>query len=321
MSDVSATAFALPTTLDFPLPAHRGGGELRVRASTHADAVFERFHGAYDRAFVLADEKEDRAGFVECLALNHGDAAAALAARYGPFREWVLVLERDGALVGGANLLCHLHTDAAGRALGVDQNLNYAFVDAGHRGHGHLHDLVAAVRAVARRSFPDALAGADPVPDRVFMEINDPLRVSDADYAADTAATGLDQFDRVAIWARLGARILDFPYVQPALSAGQAPARDLLMAVLGVTGDDLDACLLQHHLERFFGISVLKGGDPGTNAEAAAQLRACAADCANGRRFALLDPLPRLAQLRAGRGRQGADPARGLRERLRAAEP
>lgn len=317
MSDISATAHALPTTLDFALPAHRGGAALRVRASTYADAVFERFHAAYDRAFVLANEKEDRAGFVGCLALNHGDAAAALVARYGPFREWVLVLERDGAVVGGGNLLSHLQADAAGRALAVDQNLNYVFVDAGHRGRGHLHDLVAAARAVARRSFPDALAGADAVPDRVFMEINDPLRVSDADYAADTAATGLDQFDRVAIWARLGARIIDFPYVQPALSAGQAPAHDLLMAVLGAAGDEMDACLLQRHLERFFGISVLKGADPSGNAEAAAQLRASAADCAAGRRLALLDPLPRLAHLRAERERGGADPARGLRERLR----
>lgn len=321
MSDLPATAHALPASLDFPLPAHRGGEVLRVRASTHEDAVFERFHRAYDRAFVLANEKEGRAGFVECLALNHGDAAAALLARYGPFREWVLVLERDGAVVGGANLLCHLQADAAGRALGVDQNLNYVFVDAGHRGHGHLHDLVAAVRAVARRSFPDALAEADAVPDRVFMEINDPLRVNDADYAADTAAAGLDQFDRVSIWARLGARIIDFPYVQPALSAGQAPAHDLLMAVLGVAADDLDACLLQRHLARFFGISVLKGADPHGNLEAAKQLRACATDCASGRHLALLDPLPRLARLRAERERTGVDPARGLRERLRAADP
>lgn len=321
MPDVSATALSLPTTLDFPLPAHRGGEALRVRASTREDGVFERFHAAYDRAFVLANEKEDRAGFVECLALNHGDAATALAARYGPFREWVLVLEHGDALVGGGNLLCHLQADAVGRALGVDQNLNYVFVDAGHRGRGHLHDLVAAARAVARRSFPAALAAGEVLPDRVFMEINDPLRVSDADYAADTAATGLDQFDRVAIWARLGARLIDFPYVQPALSAGQAPAHDLLMAVLGAAGDELDACLLQRHLERFFGISVLKGADPSGNAEAAAQLRACAAHCAAGRRLALLDPLPRLARLRAERERGGADPARGLRERLRDAGP
>ena len=300
----------------FALETGPRAGTLQVRASTRGGEVFERFFAAYDTAFVLPDEKEGFDGFLECLALNHGDAHARLAARFGPFREWVLVAERDGDVVGGANFICHPVASHDGSTL-LAMNLNYVFVSPAHRCRGHLRDMVEASRTLARMSFDgDDIAG---LPLLLFIELNDPLRMSAEDYARDSAVAGVDQFDRVAIWARLGARILDFPYLQPPLSAAQGADDGLMLGVLGAGGDALDACVLGRHLERFFAISVLKGGDARGNAAAAAQLERCDAACAAGGGFALLDPVPHLADLRAGAssaGDGGTSP--GLRERLAA---
>ena len=300
----------------FALETGPRAGTLQVRASTRGGEVFERFFAAYDTAFVLPDEKEGFDGFLECLALNHGGAHARLAARFGPFREWVLVAERDGDVVGGANFICHPVAARDGSLL-LAMNLNYVFVSPAHRGRGHLRDMVEASRALARMSFDgDGVAG---LPLLLFIELNDPLRMSAEDYARDSAIAGVDQFDRVAIWARLGARILDFPYLQPPLSAAQAADGGLMLGVLGADGDALDACVLGRHLERFFAISVLKDGDARDNAAAAAQLERCDAACSAGGGFALLDPVPHLAGLRAGASPAGGDgTAPGLRERLAA---
>ncbi len=45
----------------------------------------------------------------------------------------------------------------------------------------------------------------------IFIEQNDPLRLTAAEYAADTAHSGIDQVDLLAIWSRVGAEVLDFP--------------------------------------------------------------------------------------------------------------
>jgi len=298
----------------FALDTGARAGTLQVRASTRDGAVFGRFFAAYDGAFVLPDEKEGREGFVECLALNHGQAQARLLERFGPFREWVLVAERDGDVVGGANFICHAVAARDG-AIVLAMNLNYVFVAPGHRGRGHLRDMVEASGRLARMSFDgDAIAA---LPLLVFIELNDPLLMSAEDYALDNAIAGVDQFDRVAIWARLGARILDFPYLQPPLSASQAADEGLMLGVVDAGAGALDACVLGGHLERFFAISVLKDGDPRADAATRAQLDRCAQGCAAGDGFALLDPLPHLPALRAAADvARGEVPRRGLRERL-----
>src|SRR5262245_36725905 len=76
---------------------------LIYEASTSVDdGVFTQFFSAYDNAFVLANEKEGLSGFAECLALNEGYRYNHLRSRYGPFREFVVVV-RDGGenVVGG----------------------------------------------------------------------------------------------------------------------------------------------------------------------------------------------------------------------------
>src|SRR5690606_33167072 len=101
-------------------------------------------------------------------------------------------------------------------------------------------------------------SGADGLPLYLFVELNDPLLMDARAYALDSEVAGIDQFDRVAVWARLGARILDFDYVQPPLSPGQSADTGLMLGVVDPPAPRLDACILGGHLERFFAISVLK---------------------------------------------------------------
>ena len=72
----------------------------------------------------------------------------------------------------------------------------------------------------------------------------------------------------------MGATLLDWPYVQPALSAGQQDDRTLAYAVLDAGADRLPAPLVLWHLERFFAISVLKGADLPSSPSASQQVRA-----------------------------------------------
>lgn len=214
--------------------------------------VFERFFAGYDRAFVLPDEKEDRAGLVECLALNHGEAHRALAARMGWFRELCLIAsDEDGDVVGGANLIA-LRLAPDGMSPIASANLNYVYVEPAARGRGHLRRLVAAIAGVVA----EQTGLRDPL---IFLEQNDPFAMTAEEYRRDSAVAGIDQLDRLRIWARMGARIVDIDYVQPALSPDQQPDEGLVFAVLGASADTLPACVVAEHLRKFFGISVLKG--------------------------------------------------------------
>ncbi|MEV8441032.1 GNAT family N-acetyltransferase [Actinosynnema sp. NPDC051121] len=272
---------------------------LDVKASDDGGSeLFDVFYEGYDQAFTLPDEKEERAGFVECLALNGGEGFERISARLGAFRELVVVAELRGEVVGGANLLV---TPLREHHV-VTVNLNYAYVLPGHRGKGLLRRLVAACAELAAWLFP----GVGPVV--TFLELNDPLLLTAQQYDLDSATSGVDQFDRVVIWARIGVRILDFPYVQPPLSPAQQADGTLMLGVLADPGFELSGELLADHLERFFAISVLKNGDLASNRLAADQVREC-----RGRHVvALLDPLPELDALRHEVGAAGP----GLRERL-----
>jgi hypothetical protein len=98
--------------------------------------------------------------------------------------------------------------------------------------------------------------------------------------------------------------VLEFDYVQPALSPGQEPDETLVYAVLDPPGAAIDAALLAGHLERFFAISVFKGRPLG--GEATASLTRLRDLAARGRAVAVLDPLPVLT---------GGIPAAGRRPR------
>jgi len=259
------------------------------------DPALETFHAAYRGAFVLPNETEELAGFQACLALNHGSEHARLRALYGPFRETCLIAREspDGAMVGGANLIA-LHHVIDGRRV-LSANLNYIFVPPAARGRGWFSRLVRALIDAIPGMLDVAAEPATPV--LVFVEQNDPLRMDPATYATDSAHSGLDPFDRLRIWAGRGARVVDFPYVQPALSADQAPDDGLVYGVIGAEGDSLDSDLLARHLRGFFGISVLKGAALAQDAVAGAQLDMLAAASRQHAPIALLDARAALASL------------------------
>jgi hypothetical protein len=274
---------------------------LVIDATTTADdGLLEEFYCDYDDAFVLENEKEGYDGFAECLGLNAGEQYANLVGRYGPFREFVAIV-RDpatGARLGGANFIIFPVSGANARELVLSINLNYVFVNAQLRRKGVFRQLMGDLPAVAFRLFAETNTADLPAAQRtgarqpqayIFIEQNDPFRMSHEDYDRDTQLTGLDQVARIGLWSRLGARIVDFPYVQPPLSKDQDADDTLAYAVLGARDADLDACLLRAHLERFFGISVLKGADLSAEPTAAAQLLELAIRCKDNRRVLLLD--------------------------------
>lgn len=261
------------------------------QTDTGEGAVFDRFFAGYDRAFVLPDEKEDRDGFIACLALNHGAEQARLTALYGAFREVCLTVdEADGTHVGGANFIAAPLPEAQGRSIAT-ANLNYIYVDPSQRGRGRLRQLVGIVTDAIRAMF-----GVEQV--LIFLEQNDPFAMSAEAYARDSAFTGLDQLDRLRIWTRQGARILDTRYIQPALTAEHQPDDSLLYAVIGAEGA-VPACWLAAHLRRFFGISVLKGAPLKRDAVAWDQVAALDAGCTADQTIALLDPSALLAGLKS----------------------
>jgi hypothetical protein len=262
------------------------------------DGLLEQFFRAYDSAFVLANEKEGLTGFAECLALNEGCSYRRLRDRYGPFREFVVVARGGEEMIGGLNFIVFPVTDPDTGRPSLSVNLNYVFVQATYRRRGMLKTMVGELPSLALALFGHTNAAAAPQPRHaaepspmvyIFIEQNDPYRLSAQDYALDTAATGLDQLARIGLWARQGAKIVDFAYVQPALAAGQAPDHNLVFAVLGARTSSLSPALLRHHLERFFAISVLKGGEPAADAEARRQLAHLAELAAAGARINLLE--------------------------------
>lgn len=88
-------------------------------------AVLDRFYEGYDRAFVLPDEREELAGFRECLAMNQTHRFA-----FGrKHRELVAVLDDDGGVLrGGANFLVTAMPQLAGWPEATVA-LNYIFVE------------------------------------------------------------------------------------------------------------------------------------------------------------------------------------------------
>ena len=275
---------AMPVSAGEPLSFQPDGGLWWDVTSSAASSLLPQFYEAYERAFVLPDEKESLEGFRECLRLNEGEDYAKLRERYGPFRELILLARErvEGEIIGGANCIAF---PIGPEAPLLSINLNYVFIEEPWRGKGHFRSILSGVKEAVNRMF--RIADQD-TQHLIFIEQNDPLKMGQSAYDLDTEYSGMDQAGRIEIWGKLGAKIVDFPYVQPPLSANQKPDRTLAFAVLGASGDEMDACLLRSHLERFFGISVLKGRDPMQDPTAAFQLEMLEGDCAAKRSIALL---------------------------------
>ena len=269
--------------------------EVSIGATVAPDSpVLDSFYAGYDRAFVLPDEKEDIAGFRACLLLNATHRSRCHRAHL----EFVAVARdaASGEMLGGVNFLATGMDNIAGHPR-VSVALNYLFVETRARGKGLSRALLVAVARLANRAV--GTGGEDAWP-AIFIEQNDPLLMSPEDYALDSRRSGTDQVDRLRIWNRLGARLVDFPYLQPALSASHQPDRTLAYAAVQFPGDAIAAAFLHDHLESFFEISVLKGRDPRSDPLAAQQLDALAIAAARHSKIGLIDmgmALTRLSDL------------------------
>ena len=270
-------------------------GDLRFEFSDRADdGVLDAFYPAYDRAFVLENEKEQKEGFRECLALNRGPLHAELTVRHGPFIELIAVAREaaGGPVLGGANLLALGTDDVRAGPAPPSVNLNYLFVDPACRGRGIAGRIQAACDAAVAAWAGEVTATG---PGLTFLEINDPFRLTPAQYRRDSEHAGIDQVARLGYWARCGARVIDWPYVQPALSASQGDDDTLALAVIGAPAAQLPARTLFAHLQRFFAISVLKGRPLPTSPGAVRQLERLAGLALEG---TALDLLPLDVDLR-----------------------
>ncbi len=309
MIEAGAREHILANAAAPPARIETAAGLILSTAITHESDVFARFFAGYDKAFVLPNEKEDEEGFARCFMLNVGGAYARLSALYGPYSEVCLIAEEDGAEIGGANFIAMpINADT------ISANLNYIYINESARGGGRFSKLVDGVRETLAALYPGRTRTL------IFIEQNDPFAMSAADYLRDTEFTGLDQLDRLRIWAKRGARVVDFPYAQPPLSPEQGADDTLVYSVLGAEGDALGACVLEAHLRRFFGVSVLKGAALEANAAAFAQIEAMRGACAGGRTIGLCDPQPLLARLRRREDIAAlwADPPASVRQALAA---
>jgi hypothetical protein len=265
----------------------------------------------------LPDEKEDEEGFQRCLELNSGAACRELESRYGAFREICLVAraERGGPVLGGANFLAApVGAHVSKRPL-TTANLNYIFVSSTARGRGYLRALVSGVAELIPQLFERDEAAELPEQVFLFIEQNDPFRMTPEQYEEDTKVAGVAQLVRLKMWARLGARVVDFPYGQPALSADQDADPTLIYSVLGSDASELEAPILEAHLRSFFGISVLKGAPLDAEPHARRQLAELSRASARGARIGLLEPTPVFRRLES----EALDSFRKRAESFRAA--
>lgn len=170
-------------------------------------AALERFyHERYVAEFPDPDERESLANMRNYLALK-------AAGWYGPNNYHIVVAEVDGEAVGGV-VFDYLAASNAGV-------IEFLFVADSVRGSGLGRALLEAAIATLRE---DARVRRGRRLAAVVAEMNDPFH-------RPSTPDNLDPFLRAAIWGRWGFHALGFPYVQPALSAGQQKVEGLLLIV------------------------------------------------------------------------------------------
>lgn len=209
---------ANPSATAEPRPPARGpaGRARRLPAGLALREIDESADGlallgrlyreAYVAEFPDPDERESLANMRHYLGLK-------AAGWYGLNSYHIVVAELDGRPVGGVVFDYLAASDA-----GV---LEFLFVASAYRGAGLGRALLDEAIAILR---DDARARRDRRLTAVVAEMNDPFH-------RPARPDNLDPFLRAAIWGRWGFHALDFPYVQPALSAGQHKVEGLLLIV------------------------------------------------------------------------------------------
>jgi GNAT superfamily N-acetyltransferase len=156
---------------------------------------------------------------------------------YGPNNYHVVVLLDKAARCVAGSIFEYL----AGPNAGV---IEFLVVHPEQRGRGlgtYIHEVTEAMIAADARE----RTGRGPV--CIVAEINDPCQSS-------MVEDSIDPFVRALIWSGWGYQRLDFPYVQPALSAHQQPVRHLVLAIKAVQAEyrrRVPAPLVAHILREY----------------------------------------------------------------------
>jgi hypothetical protein len=247
----------MPVTHRFP--AHG----TRIEPLSLSDRpAFEEFYKLYAAMFPLEDEREPPEEFSRILSFNED---LAIQEAFGPYREIVAAVRLwgDGPVVGGhvfgvTTSAAHAQADIPASVQGI-----YTFLHENYRGTVSMKAFMDFAKETACLTFGQTNA-KDAL---IIFEVNNPLRMTPEEIAADTESSGLHPARRYMFWIGCGFRPLDFTYVQPRLRASAAPVRYLDLFCSNVAKKAIPAQILLHHLKAFCSISVLKNQDASADAE------------------------------------------------------
>lgn len=125
----------------------------------------------------------------------------------------ILLGDMDGRAVAAA-----VFDYLAGPNVGI---LEFILVSEEMRGQGIGSRMHRQVEEVLRK---DALRAGHASLDGIVIEMNDPFQV-------ELATDNVDPFERARMWGQWDYEVMEFPYVQPALSEDQGPVTYLLLCV------------------------------------------------------------------------------------------
>jgi hypothetical protein len=227
---------------------------IRILPLSISDSkAFESLYELYAAMFPLADEREPPEEFFRILSFNENQA---IQEAYGPYREIVAAVRLwdAGPVVGGhvfgvTSGPAHLQAGIPASVQGI-----YTFLHERYRGLVPMRDFIAFAQEAACSTFGQA----NPQKTVIFFEVNNPLRMTADEIAADTESSGLHPARRYMFWFRSGFRPLDMEYVQPRLREDAQPVRYLDLFCSKNDIMTIPAAVVLSHLHAFCSISVLK---------------------------------------------------------------
>lgn len=186
--------------------------DIRFFELTDSAADLQRLTAFYQSLFTDGFPDPDERESLENMQAYLQARQAGWYASEGPRNNYHIVLaDLDGETIAAA--VCdYLAVPNSGI-------IEFLLVAEAVRGRGIGRRMHEFVESILQQDARDAgHAGLD----GITIEMNDPFRV-------DLAADNMDPFERARLWGRWGYAALAFPYVQPALSADQAPVTCLLL--------------------------------------------------------------------------------------------
>jgi len=215
--------------------------------------TFKSFYALYAAMFPLVDEREPPEEFFRILSFNED---LKIQESYGPYREIVAAVRpwEAGPIVGGhvfgvTSSQAHLQAGIPASVQGI-----YTFLHERYRGLVPMRDFIAFAQETACSTFGQA----NPQKAVIFFEVNNPLRMTADEIAADLESSGLHPARRYMFWFRSGFRPLDMRYVQPRLREDAQPVRYLDLFCSRTDTMAIPAVVVLKHLHAFCSVSVLK---------------------------------------------------------------